>query len=101
MIQNDHELTVTQERITYFLDLLAPLPRAAARGIGPGDERIPSRGGADAARGTRLSHPTGDARRKGWLIRQCRTIKDWSPRSRTSNPCSRSPVAPPRSVAHG
>ena len=24
------------------------------------------------------------------------TIKDWSPRSRTSNPCSRSPVAPPR-----
>jgi hypothetical protein len=24
------------------------------------------------------------------------TIKDWSPRIRTSNPCSRSPVAPPR-----
>jgi hypothetical protein len=28
-------------------------------------------------------------------------LKDWSPRSRTSNPCSRSPVAPPPSGAHG
>ena len=30
MIQNDHELMVTQERIGYFLDLLAPCARAAA-----------------------------------------------------------------------
>ena len=30
MIQNDHELTVTQERIAYFLDLLRACARAAA-----------------------------------------------------------------------
>ena len=49
MIQNDHELTVSQERITYFLDLLVLAQEQPPRGIGPGDERIPSRGGADAA----------------------------------------------------
>ena len=29
MIQNDHELTVTQERIAYFLDLLARLRKSS------------------------------------------------------------------------
>ena len=29
MIQNDHELTVSQERITYFLDLLARLRKSS------------------------------------------------------------------------
>ena len=29
MIQNDQELTVTQERITYFLDLLARLRQSS------------------------------------------------------------------------
>ena len=39
--------------------------------------------------------------RQGWENRPPRTFMDWSPRSRTSNPRSRSPAVIPQPVDYG